>query len=504
MGRPKTNKLSLMSDNDLMLYLKARYQKLGVEGLTYTSLKKEKGLYSLLYSRGLRAGNILSKLGLENELKKHKENKLWGKIIDIVDPIVEEKGFLPPAQWFQSNGFSSLVYYVYSLNKNWEVLRDHYNSFEDSSFITSRNGMRWRSRPEASLSNFLYARGIEQKPGEKYPEEYASYGDASYGYYDLHFISSSDEWVDVEVWGDKPNGHNESGYATKREAKEEFNKSNSSFLGMNFRDCYDDIHLESLLKPYIGLIDPFVFDKPEDKIIQTTHWSDADELIEYCIEIAKSQPDGKFPTEEWLRKRGKWRNRDGPVYNTVSIYTKTWIGGIRKLRRIMGQSENSTVKWCKKSAIKEYKSWFEGYGFTASQATTGARNLSKEEKNKAQNISQAVAKYVGPIEKINSLLNIDPVKLRKWSEAKILEKFLMIYEKYQLTPSQMVRLSQEDKSVFNVADEDIVVAKQIIDRLGSYFSGVKEVYGKLKIKPIDIRILRKQHLVSSLNCDKSN
>jgi hypothetical protein len=102
------------------------------------------------------------------------------------------------------------------------------------------------------------------------------------------------------------------------------------------------------------------------------------------------------------------------------------------------------------------------------------------------------------------LLNIDPVKLRKWSEAKILEKFLMIYEKYQLTPSQMVRLSQEDKSVFNVADEDIVVAKQIIDRLGSYFSGVKEVYGKLKIKPIDIRILRKQHLVSSLNCDKSN
>jgi hypothetical protein len=89
MGRPKTNKLSLMSDNDLMLYLKARYQKLGVEGLTYTSLKKEKGLYSLLYSRGLRAGNILSKLGLENELKKHKENKLWGKIIDIVDPIVE-------------------------------------------------------------------------------------------------------------------------------------------------------------------------------------------------------------------------------------------------------------------------------------------------------------------------------------------------------------------------------------------------------------------------------
>ncbi|HFD32938.1 MAG TPA: hypothetical protein ENJ28_09575 [Gammaproteobacteria bacterium] len=499
-----------MSDKEIIDYLKSRYQKHGISSLSYQSIKQEKGLYHVLYSRGFKQREIIKRLGLEKEYKKYKEKTFkkvvdgkvqkwwsWDRVIDTTTLIVDEKGFLPPAQWFTLNGYGSLVQYVYNSNKRWEDLRAHFNSFENSDFVTSRNGMRWRSRPEASLSNFLYARGITHKTGEKYPEEYTKYGDSSYGYFDIHFRNARNEWVDVEIWGDKPKGHNEAGYAAKRKAKEAFNKGNSLFLGLHYTDCYDDVRLEGLLEKYIGIIDPHIFDKPEDKIIQTTHWSDADELIEYCKEIAKSQPDGVFPTEEWLRKRGKWKDREGPLYNTVSVYIKTWIGGIRKLRKILGQAENSTISWNRESAINEYKAWFNKYGFTTHQARTGARNLSNEEKRVAQNISSAVAKYVGIADEINSLLGIIPEKMTKWGKDIILEETARIYEKYALTPNQVASLSEDDKNVFNVTDKDIALSKQIVDRLTFYFSGVKEVYERLNIHPIDKRILRRQRITSS-------
>jgi hypothetical protein len=54
-------------------------------------------------------------------------------------------------------------------------------------------------------------------------------------------------------------------------------------------------------------------------------------------------PDGKFPTEEWLRKRGRWADRPGEPYNTLSVYIKQWIGGVRKLRLLLDQEEASTI-----------------------------------------------------------------------------------------------------------------------------------------------------------------
>lgn len=36
----------------------------------------------------------------------------------------------------------------------------------------SRNGMWWRSMAEANFANYLYARGITIKKGERYPDDY--------------------------------------------------------------------------------------------------------------------------------------------------------------------------------------------------------------------------------------------------------------------------------------------------------------------------------------------
>jgi len=371
-------------------------------------------------------------------------------------------------------------------------LRAHFDSYENSDFVQSRNGMRWRSHPEASLSNFLYTRGIEHKKGRKYPEEYTEYGDSSYGYYDLHFKDIDNEWVDVEVWGDKPKGHNEKGYQRVRKAKEHFNRNNSRFLGIHYGDCFIEERLEDLLEPYVGRIIPFIFDKPTDEIIQSTHWSNADELIDYCKEISKSQPDGIFPAEGWLRKRGKWRDREGPAYNTVSIYIKNWIGGIRKLRKILNQDEHNATSWTKEKAIQEYKAWFDKYGFTPGQARTSSRQWNKDELKKANNISIAAAKYVGKVQQINNLLGIEPVKKSKWNKETILNECSRIFDKYTLTPTQIVNLSEGDRKLFCVDQSDIGISKRLVDRTGAYFSGVREVYAQLGVRVVDIRILRKR------------
>jgi len=400
-----------LSEEELVDQYRILYKKQGIGALLFKNIDKR--LYFALYYKGISLKDVLDKLSLTDEMRRYKTETTgwtWKKVIENAKAIVEEQSFLPPAGWFQANGMSAIVAAVYSLGKNWEDLRNEFNSFEGSSFVESRNGMRWRSHPEASISNFLYARGIEHTNGKKYPEEYSEYGDASYGYYDLHFKSNNNEWIDVEVWGDKPKGHNEKGYQQKRTAKEKFNENNSHFLGLHYSDCYEEDRLEALLEPYVGCISPFIFDKPTDKLIQPTHWSNADELIDYCKEIAKKQPNGMFPTEEWLRKRGKWKDREGPAYNTVSIYIKTWIGGVRKLREILGQSEYSTIQWDKSSAIQAYKDFYDEYGITAGQARQmfrrGDKTVSAETARTAVNICSAVEKYAGGSPAVNQELGI--------------------------------------------------------------------------------------------------
>ncbi len=508
-GRPRTNKFSLMSEEEILQYLWARYQKYGIGSLSYVSIKNEKGLYFHLYKKGLKITEIINKLDLNEEYHAFKTENFtktvngniqrrwsWKRIIKEAAPIVEDNGFLPPAQWFQANKLGSLVFSVYKLGNDWNNLRAHFNSYENSDFIQSRNGLRWRSHPEASLSNFLYTRGIKHKNGEKYPDEYSDYGDASYGYYDLHFKSDANEWIDVEVWGDKPKGHNEQGYQKVRTAKERFNKKNKNFLGMHYSDCFEEEKLETLLNKYIGYISPYIFEKPTDKVIQSTHWSNADELIEHCKEIAKSQPGGIFPTEEWLRKRGKWKDRKGQPYNTVSIYIKTWIGGVRKLREILNQDQHSTVSWTKEKAVEEYRGFFKKYGITPGQARTSNRNISKDDVKRANNISIAVAKYVGSVEEVNKILKIEPSRKTKWNKDIILQEISRIFDKYSLGPTQISNLSKSDKKLFSIDKNDIIISKQLVDRVGSYFSGIKEVYAVLDIKIVDIRKLRKRRITN--------
>lgn len=480
-----------MSRKELFKYCTSLYRRNGIKAVTYHALSKQKGLYESLYQNGLTQKVLLETLGIIDEYKKYKLENFkrviggktqrrwtWGRVMAEAKVVMEREAFLPPAGWFSENGNGSLVQAVYSLGKTWADLRHELGSFHGGAFVLSRNEMRWKSHPEASLSNFLYARGVIHKVGGKYPEAFARLSGQKYGYYDLHFLDHDGDWIDVEIWGDRPHGHQEEEYARKRLLKESFNLSRDTFLGIQYQDCFSEKSLTEILEPYIGTLEPFVFDKPLDRKIPSTHWSNADELIEYCREFIKQIPDRKFPTEEWLRKRGKWNNRPGPTYNTLSVYIKKWIGGIRRLREILGQGKNSTEQWNNQRAIAEYKNWYMTYGITPGTARTAFRrgqlSISAEECKRATRICHAVLKYAGGEQRVQAVLGIKPKRRSKWSIDNLVQTCKELHEQYGMTPSQ---LCSRYKSGGNQIPRQVyVTATQLIDASTRHCESLKNLY----------------------------
>src|ERR1017187_3165960 len=495
---PKGGSFAQMSREELVAYCRSLYVQNGIEALSYPSLSKHQSLYPNLYRAGLRQKELVTALGIGDEYQAHKESLplkrqggrlshrwTWKRIVDEARLVRNEHSQLPPGDWFRVNGYGSLVTAVYNLGKSWELLREALGDFEQSSFVESRNGMRWRSHPEASLSNFLYARGIEHKRGEKYPDDYAKHSIAKYAYYDLHLRSKTGEWIDIEIWGDKPHGHNEQGYGEKRRDKEAYHSGRKTFIGIHFSDCYSDEKLSNILEPLIGRINPFRFDKPTDSHIQSTHWSNADELLDACRQLAESMPNGKFPTEEWLRKRGKWARRSGEPLNTMSVYIKLWLGGVRNLRSLLGQSHQSTLVWNEVSAISAYKAFYETYGMTAQQYRhrykSGDNSLSPEVSKSATNVCHAVNKYSGGVAALNRALGISIDRTRIWSQEAVLNGYRNVIEKWGVSPHQLLNDYKTGKVHFakNVARD----LSRLIGVTKKHFASSKEICDILGFKP---------------------
>ena len=222
------------------------------------------------------------------------------------------------------------------------------------------------------MGNFLFSRGIEFKVGEKYPKEYAEIYKVKYGIYDIHFKGKINEyknkWIDCEIWGENPNGHSKELYAIKRKNKELFNFDNNNFLGIEYHICYNEDKLIELLEKYIGIIEPFNFINEDDKKFKPTQWNLKDDVINQCKYIMDNN-NGIIPTEEWLRKRGKYKNRETfeweNKYNlgSLTVYIKE-IGGMRKVRELLNNSEKSTIKWDKNKIINLFIEIYNKYDKT--------------------------------------------------------------------------------------------------------------------------------------------
>lgn len=486
--------LSKLSRDEMLAFCRRLYEERGVAAFAYPALRKVHGLYTSLYELGLRQKVLLRELGIEDEYKAYTRSQpmkyggtlrdrwSWELVIARARAIFEQEGRLPSAIWFQKNGHASLIQALYSLGHTWDQLRAGVGDTSTGNFVASRSGLRWLSHAEASLSNFLYARGIEHKKGERYDDRFSEVSGAKYAIYDLHFRHTNGAWVDVEVWGDRPNGHNEERYAQMRRSKERFNVDNPRFLGVHHEECYDEAALTRTLAPHIGVIVPFRFDKQTDALLQSTHWSNADELLDFCKHVASSAPGGEFPAEDWLRKRGKWVGRDGPAYNTLSVYIKKWLGGVRNLRRLIGQADVSTQQWDRELALKAYRDFYNAHGMTPHQARherhrKNNMSIPDEVVLEAGRISSAIEKYAGGIAAANAALGLDAPKRTKWSKAELLKKIEDTFEQWGRSPNQLLRDHRMGR--VTLPAETTRVLGQVIDAVSRYPGGIRAIYAEL-------------------------
>ncbi len=485
-----------MSEDDLLQTCLALYEKNGFEALTSKSLQSRGQLYMTLYHRGLNHSVLIEKLGLKEAYQTYQRNRpklyagevrapwAWERVVIEAKSAMENYGRLPPPLWFQKNGKGALIHFVYRSGKSWADLREAVGDFTESKFVQSRNGLRWLSHAEASLSNFLYARGIEHKKGERYPNSIVNVSDAKSAFYDVHLKAKDGNWVDVEVWGDIPLGHAPEKYARRRKAKEIFNENNPRFIGVHHEACYSDTELTQVLKPFIGTITPFQFDKPADEVIPSTHWSNADELLVYCRQLASEMPDSIFPTEEWLRKRGKHSSRPGPAYNTLAVYIKQWLGGVRNLRKLLDQEDANTRQWDAQSALAAYKKFVDSHGITPGQALDRWHRKSNPEvtediANEASRIVTATSKYVGAMPEVHKQLGIAPTRL-KWDAETALEEYKKFFDMHGITPSQAV--DYWNRKRIPLIDENVATnARKILNAVKKHCGGVTAAQMKLGI-----------------------
>ena len=476
-----------MTEVELLAYCRRLYDEHGFEALTFRSLQSMGNLYVKLYQKGLTKTALIERLHLAVEYSQYesarakvyagkiREPWTWERVVSVASDLFEQHGHLPSSSWFQRHKLGAVSHYVYRSGRTWDQLQEAVGALAGGRFVESRNGLRWLSHAEASLSNYLYARGIEHKKGERYPASYTLISDAKYGLYDLHFRNKSGEWVDVEVWGDNPKGHQPEKYARRRKHKEVFNSDNLRFLGIPHQSCYDDVMLGIVLEPHIGIVEPFQFKKLVDKVIPSTHWSNADELLAYCRQVASEAPGGTFPTEDWLRKRGRWSERPGVAYNTLAVYAKLWLGGTRAVRRLLGQEHASTLQWDEESAIREYKRFTEQHAQTPGQVLgiehdRGQGTIAPETLADATRVIGAVQKYAGGALAVQRRLGM--VESRKyWNADSAASAYGEFSRIHGVTPSQAVG-RWYDKSALALSEDLTGQARKI---LGAYKKHVGKV-----------------------------
>jgi hypothetical protein len=257
-GRPMLSPEQIRKQ--LLTTVRALFDAHGIEVLAVRFLmSQEKSFYQRLIKAGLNQPALLSALGLTAEYRtwrnsvrryrgKVKAKWSWETAVATAKELVARDGELRSVAECRKAGLSSLTSAVHRAGRTWDELRIAVGLKPSKGSHISENGMIWSSRAQASLSNFLHARSVPHKKGERYPLPRSKASRRRWARFDLHFRSKSGEWIDVKVGGDVNGKHPAgrlAGYV-----------QNPRFLRIRYGNCLSPSALERALEPYIGVLAP--------------------------------------------------------------------------------------------------------------------------------------------------------------------------------------------------------------------------------------------------------
>lgn len=255
--------------------------------------------------------------------------------------IYEKYTCFPAMSILRMNGYEMFVSDLYTKNfTTLEELNKHFNISPDTA-LTARNGFIMDSQCEACLVNFLYTRGIKMTKGRYYTNSYTQ-NTGRKGIYDLHFISPiTDNEISVEIWGGAHSKNRQDAYNKKRKDKENSHINSNTFIGIEHDDCYSESNLIPILEPYIGVIEPYIFENEKDKTISCTKWNLIAGIEKGATYIMENN-NNIIPSVLWMRCRGSYKNRTHETWEMTNHFNiRTFsdaidiFGGIVKVRQLM-------------------------------------------------------------------------------------------------------------------------------------------------------------------------
>jgi len=422
------------------------YQQHGLNSFNKT-WQQENGhasLFTYLYSRKYGGKKIAQHLGVDLEelhqftWKAAIENRghtffeSWEDFVDYVRPLVEDRTELPTQDWFNENGYAEIPRALYSkFGKTINDLSAEFDHFvSDINQFICKAGLRHRSFAEVQVSDFLYKYGADYRSEPRYPEDFSTQHTDG-GRFDFGLTIDQEQFF-IEVWGSNY-GRNQQRYDSIRSEKEKYcQENNINLIGIEYADTLSEDKLKNIFEPYLSNV-------KNEIVVNSIILSFEERVVEDCRQLAAQQPDGLLPSEEWIRKRGRWKDREGDAYGTLPNEIRA-IGGFLKVRQILGE-ELQYRDWDDDKILEELRDFYDTHQITPtkyiSQHRLGGENMTTEVSNRATRLVGAMDRSDTSVQSFYTQVGIDKTEFRaSWTDEQLIEevqKFIDTHGKFPNT-----------------------------------------------------------------------
>lgn len=341
----------------------------GLVALTHRWLQDRKmtRIFTSLRRLGMTMADGVKTMGYFDEFMQFKGPSsgkyLWTaeKFEEITRQVIKEFGCFPPGEFLDKNGYGGLRSNIGRFGPTSSDIRKRYNV--QNVVLQSLDQQIWLSLPEVNFANYLLARGIKVMKGRSYPVLYSETYNRKRGFYDMHFVGTVEPFenkeLSVEIFGTGNYGGvniRKKHYAETRRFKEDFHKNDETFIAIEYKDCYSDVKLGSILGPYIGYPDVNICGRGK---FNTTMISIEESVLQQCRDIKDRLGTDKLPSSAWFDRTGPYKNRKVEEWEPKSF--AKLVQNIERLkftevRRLLGESNiRSNKTWNEAEVISQYK-----------------------------------------------------------------------------------------------------------------------------------------------------
>lgn len=360
----------------------------GLNALKHRYLEQNKliGVLRRGERHGLTLKDAIKYFEKEEELKEERatvprSGKIkWNaeKFDQIAAEVLAKFGCIPPTEYLKANGYGGFAWQFRTFGPI-EAIRTKFKV--NNVILTSLNHLKWLSMPEVAFCNYLVARGINVANGKKYPDDFSEKFNRKFAIYDAHFVASigplKDKEIKVEIFGGggSSDADGRLKYEETKKFKLEYHIDDPSFIGIDYKECYDEKKLCVALNSFIG--DPPILEQYSSPKIPTTMLSVIDQVVEECRIVCQNLCVDKLPSATWFARSENFKNRrihDWEPKSYGRLLGQLGKIGYTTIQEQLGQIQRKHDHWDDQRCLEEFKILTDKHSKTAS---TIARHLGK-------------------------------------------------------------------------------------------------------------------------------